>query len=417
MKELYILMKCGKYEKSGAFFMYEYFYELDKLNDFSVLLLNCNYLEEEFYSVEPSLTLDFWAKNVNLFANLKKIDNLIQPLFYEMMKNKNRQYCLDDYEKLSVIFDYFNNKEEYEEMKNEKDNLQLKTRDLEIVLKYYKVCTEGLLKIYPDLSCFLTTTIKMIDDALKELDKKRFIQIPYNNSVMYTFPNAWYITPNGYLYNTGSGHKQGNLSYPYEDILDRLKNSQEIPLVDNRNKIRNILKRGWVEVVEFKNYANLEYEIPTVMATDPSPVYQLRKSYQKNIATLVIGHLAAKEALYKSFSRMNSSNYKQQLASYFSSHKIDLDEILVRYCGFHKISSVIDKTITTSSLNAIDDLKLYLDKGWTIDIIPGIVYDREKDKLEDVNFNSYFVNNILNKSLNEYNGKGKILIKDYKSGC
>ena len=396
--------------------MYEYFYELDKPNDFSVSLLKCNYLEDEYYSVESSLTLDFCIKNVNLFTNLRKIDNLIESLFYEMMENKNRLYYFDDYEKLSVIFDYFN-KEEYEEMNKEKDNLQLKTSDLKIVLEYYKVCIEGLLEIYPDLSCFLTTTIKMIDDALKELDKKRFIQIPYNNSVIYTFPNAWYITPNGYLYNTGSGHKQGNLSYPYEDILDRLKNSQEVPLVDNRNKIRNILRRGYVEVVEFKNYANLEYEIPTVITTDSSPVYQLRKSYQKNISTLVIGHLAAEESLYRSFFRMNSSNYKQQLALYFSLNKIALDDVLVRYCGFHKISSVVDKTITTSSLNAVDDLKLYLDKGWTIDIIPGIVYDRVKDKVEDVNFNSYFVSDILNKSLNEYNGKGKILIKDYKSRC
>ena len=394
--------------------MYEYFYELDKPNDFSVSLLKCNYLEDGFYSVESSLTRDFCIKNINLFANLRKIDNLIELLFYEMIENKNRLYYFEDYEKLSVIFDYFN-KEEYEEMKKEKDNLQLKTSDLKIVLEYYKVCIEGLLEIYPDLSCFLTTTIKMIDDALKELDKKRFIQIPYNNSVMYTFSNAWYITPNGYLYNTGSGHKQGNLSYPYEDILDRLKNSQELPLIDNRNKIRNILKRGCVEVVEFKNYANLEYEIPTVITTDSSPVYQFRKSYQKNIATLVIGHLAAEESLYRSFFRMNSSNYKQQLALYFSLNKIALDDVLVRYCGFHKISSVVDKTITTSSLNAVDDLKLYLDKGWTIDIIPGIVYDRVKDKVDDVNFNSYFVSDILNKSLNEYNGKGKILIKDYKS--
>lgn len=395
----------------GDIFMYEYFYELDKPNDFSVLLLKCNYLEGEFYSVESSLTLDFCIKNINLFANLRKIDNLIEPLFYEMIENKNRLYYFEDYEKLSVIFNYFS-KEEYEEMKKEKDNLQLKTRDLKIVLEYYKVCIVGLLEIYPDLSCFLTTTIKMIDDALKELDKKRFIRLPYNNSIMYTFPNAWYITPNGYLYNTGEGHKEGNLIYPYYDILDRLKNSQEVPLVDNRNKIRNILKCGYVEDVEFKNYANLVYEIPTVITTDPSLEYQLKKSYQKNIATLVIGHLAAEEALYRSFSRMNSSNYKQQLALYFSLNEITLDDVLVRYCGFHKISSVVDKTITTSSLNAIDDLKLYLDNGWTVDIIPGIVYDRVKDKVENVNFDSYFVSKILNKSLNEYNGKGKILIKD-----
>ena len=96
--------------------MYKYFHQLDKPNDFSVLLLKCNYLEDEYYSVESSLTLDFWIKNINLFANLRKVDNLIESLFYEMTENKNRLYYFEDYEKLSVIFDYFN-KEEYEEMK------------------------------------------------------------------------------------------------------------------------------------------------------------------------------------------------------------------------------------------------------------------------------------------------------------
>ena len=40
----------------------------------------------------------------------------------------------------------------------------------------------------------------------------------------YRWPKSWYITPNGYLYNSGgdTGHKEGNLVYPFKRVFKKL---------------------------------------------------------------------------------------------------------------------------------------------------------------------------------------------------
>ena len=90
----------------------------------------------------------------------------------------------------------------------------------------------------------------------------------------------------------------------------------------------------------------------------------------------------------------------------------DIRDVLVRFSGFHKIESTVDNTITTSSLNGITEFSEYLKKGWNLHIIPRIIYDKNKDKLSEINFNSYFVSKHLDNELAKYEGKGKILIKD-----
>ena len=58
---------------------------------------------------------------------------------------------------------------------------------------------------------------KLICEMIKDYDKYDDI-ISLSDGThgrIYSWPDSWFITPNGYLYNTGSGHKQGNLLYPY----------------------------------------------------------------------------------------------------------------------------------------------------------------------------------------------------------
>ena len=45
-------------------------------------------------------------------------------------------------------------------------------------------------------------------------------------------------------------------------------------------------------------------------------------------------------------------------------------------------------------------------------IIPGIIYDKNLDKLVEVDFNEYFISKHLDNEIKNYEGKGKILIKD-----
>ena len=137
------------------------------------------------------------------------------------------------------------------------------------------------------------------------------------------------------------------------------------------------------------------------------------RSYQKNLITLIIGHLAAETSLYSSFIKLNESLYKNKLIAQLNTLAMnDLKDILIRFSGFHKIESTVDNTITTCSLNGITEFSEYLEKGWNLHIIPGIIYDKNLDKLVEVDFNEYFISKHLDNEIENYEGKGKILIKD-----
>ena len=136
------------------------------------------------------------------------------------------------------------------------------------------------------------------------------------------------------------------------------------------------------------------------------------RSYQKNLITLITGHLAAEASLYSAFRRINESHQKKEILSeLIHLTNGDIRDILVRFCGFHKIESTMDKTITTSSLNGITEFSNYLKKGWNLYIIPGIVYDQHEDSLSEADFNSYFIAKHIDQELANYEGKGKILVK------
>ena len=129
--------------------------------------------------------------------------------------------------------------------------------------------------------------------------------------------------------------------------------------------------------------------------------------------TLITGFLSAETALYSSFNRVNNSLSKRELLTQLRElSRNDIRDVLVRFSGFHKIESIVDKTITTSSLYAIRDFSNYLNAGWNLHIIPGIVYDETEDKLSVVDFNSYFIRKYLDQELANFEGTGKILIKD-----
>lgn len=297
--------------------------------------------------------------------------------------------------------------------------------------------------MYPKLRTFLEETKNMLIDAMDDLEKRSSIELDYKKKpYIHKSPNAWYITPNVFLYNTGGnrGHKNGNLINPFYNIIyESLKKNKEIPIIDNYKEINTILKRGYITNEEFKYYANLMYDVPTILTPEverdierekfimdlpyekfkkikhedlPHP----RRSCQKNLITLVIGILAAETSLFQSFVRLNDSQRKSEIFEELMNMCNNyLPDILVRFCQFHKIESMLNKTITTSSINGINDFKEYLDRGWELHIIPGIVYDKEIDKISEVDFNSYYIENHIEKQLNKYDYKGKVKILTYEN--
>lgn len=127
---------------------------------------------------------------------------------------------------------------------------------------------------------------------------------------------------------------------------------------------------------------------------------------------LTIGFYDAKLSLYRSFEKINISKRKAEIAKKIEASTLQSkEELLIRFSGFHKIESC-EKKITTSSLYGIRNFQEYLNKGWDLYIVPCIGYDKIVDDIFEMNINEYFISNFLDKELENYKGKGKVLIRN-----
>ena len=73
---------------------------------------------------------------------------------------------------------------------------------------------------------------------------------------------------------------------------------------------------------------------------------------------------------YFNYLKNNSNNYEEEIDKI---SKMDFPDFLVRCCGFHKVESQVNKTITTSLIDYEDAFSEYIDRGWMIEFIPPIV--------------------------------------------
>ena len=200
------------------------------------------------------------------------------------------------------------------------------------------------------------------------------------------------------------GHKEANLIYPfYYSIVrdDKIKD----PL-DYLKEIRKTMEEGWIDMNVFHSYTHLIYSFSTIY---PERYYELddlekstynfldKRTYNPRIVQLIIGIKSAHAGLFSFFwdLKKNSSNYYDDLEIL---KQLSLEDILVRCCGFHKISSVCEKTITTSCINYDEQFREYIDKGWKIDFVKPIILNDSTRRLEE--YDDYFltVRKILKKS-------------------
>ena len=108
-----------------------------------------------------------------------------------------------------------------------------------------------------------------------------------------------------------------------------------------------------------------------------------QKTYNPKIVKLIAGIQSAHAGLFSFFYflKNNSNDYSSDLN--FIRQQLGLDEILVRCCGFHKISSVCDKTITTSCIRYEEELGEYIKRGWNIDFVKPIILNPSTKRLEE----------------------------------
>ena len=56
----------------------------------------------------------------------------------------------------------------------------------------------------------------------------------------YTWPKSWYITPNGYLYNSVgvTAHKEGNLVYPFKRVCKAIYKERDVIMILQVNQLK-----------------------------------------------------------------------------------------------------------------------------------------------------------------------------------
>lgn len=404
--------------------MYKYYSELEHPDDFKIHMLDDSF-RSNYHSLEiKNADLEFYEKYSELFLMLKYLNNLIIP---EISQKSQNDFFMEHGEFLMSP----NDNENYSYIKELSNKPVLDIYELIDYLRFYSQYINFYKIVFKDMEDFLGKLESLLRSALNYISAKKNLMMPSKEHIEIKYPNAWYITPGGYLYNTGGehGHKEGNLIYAYDDICTRLSDgilgnvmvlrkkgereeqstihSKRVPSVSNRERIMQILDKECVLLADYRNYSNYPYTIKQIVTPDSKD----KVSYQKNMITLVTGYLSAQESLYKAYAKLNGSpKIKEHAYKIGKLCNGELSDILVRFAGFNKVESQRKNTICTSSLYGLRELKEYLDRGWDLDIIPGIVYDKYLDEVSDVDLSSIFIKKHLDSELENYHGKGKVLI-------
>jgi len=414
--------------------MYTYFKELEHPNDYSFYLQNTflSYMYDK--RVEPYIGDEFFNKYKSLFKELKFADTIISSFntnFIDMNK-------VDDYNLYGDLIDYnedilYHQERIYDDIRN--------------LFGFYRFHLRCVISFYPKYKDRIENIINLLETAIEEINTKSIIEVSRDKYITYTMPNAFYITPSNFLYNSNGmkGHKGGNLLNDYYAIKSDLLENKRI--MSGHNKmIDNVETRQFVTSGQFKGYLNLIYKIISIETPKTQAAEKLRKeifdkednhsidfgyyyelfnkyngkegkleserTYQRKIVKLYLGFLHAQEDFINYLSILNLSNRRSELfKKIIDLTNEDISDILVRFCNFNKIETSLDKNITTSNLN-INDFKEYLDKGWIIQIVPKIYYDRYLDDIKVQDLNSYFIDRYLDNIDKKY--YEKILINRHK---
>ena len=421
--------------------MIPYYREVENLDNFSLYLKNIHSKNKKRVR-DVQLPLSFYEKYQNLFKEGRVLDEMLKTVTFDLIPN----YTYEEWQIIGSLSDT--------EYRDNLDYLNNGNFDIYNLIKDYRNVADSLQVIFPPYKEKLKYIKQQANEAMKDIIKYTEIVLEDNQYVEYNWPNAWYITPSNYLYNSGGeyGHKEGNFKYPFYELID-LANKKEKIIFPKTNRFskqaNNILNKGYVSESDFLNYSNLKYKFINIETREtefdklrfealydnlkkyeekngslsfqkfiefedkyfngnlPEPI----RSYQKNIITLTVGYLKAKNDYYDSLIKLNNSKRKDVLKELMDLVYNNITDFLVRYCGFSKVETTLEKTITTTRLNVYDDFYEYLKRGWNIHLISPIIYDKEKDKIEEINLHSPIINNYL-ESQEEKNKdlKGKVLV-------
>lgn len=429
--------------------MIPYYKQLEHPNDCKIILGDTKTPRINSVKVLDYLPVSYFKEHEYLFRRLNLIDSIISCVTV---------FPTITYEEVESKFELLNPETGYPNEDGE-DKFYLTTNSYEVdkYLSSYYLKIHNLIKLYPNKEKELGKIRTEIEKARSNINKVCNIKIAISEESKYRdyyFPNSWYITPSNYLYNDLGvyGHKEGNLVYPIWEIIEHFQNDTEFEEHDNTAKIKQIIHDRCVPYYLFHNYTNV-YDRFINIHTPQSEVEDLKRislkkdveeleattgrkikweeyttlckkydfkdpmfnslSYQLKTCELVIGFLKARDDLYNSMLVFNESKRKdyilKRIGELFIKDSVftlndtpDRSDFLVRLCGFSKVSSILPKTIVTSRIAIYDDFIEYLNRGWKIQLIPPITYNKKEDDLTVINTDYGIVGNYLEENEIKY---------------
>lgn len=137
------------------------------------------------------------------------------------------------------------------------------------LLKLYSDLASSFKRFFPQLSDILEFIYSESKKAVSDLHKLTTIKVVPEKYVEINWPDAWFITPSGHLYNSGrqEGHKEGNFINYFHELNYSSSMGKKIyfPLTNLFNKkAKEIREKGYCTNWEYTSYANLIYTLISI---------------------------------------------------------------------------------------------------------------------------------------------------------
>ena len=330
------------------------------------------------------IPFSFVEKYVNLFKNSEFLINIYKNFNIDEWFEKN---IYIDYENAcSVSSEFESIEEEIYWILDEYKKIDFSSKAIENYLYLIKRLSFIYIDLFPDNKEYYTLLNKTIIEAIDEL--KKYNTIHYNaNKVDNIYQlDAWYITTNGYLYNPGTyGHKSRDLRFNYNEIKYSINNNENILKTHNTsngylNMSKEIKEKGYITAGQFKIFLNYISQPAYLEYINGIPVTR-----ERHIIELILGIINAKACFYRFFEDLciHTENPKNEIEKIIDWTSDDIGDVLVRCCGFHKIESMQEKTITTSCINYESELEEYINNGWNVVFIPPFIIDKDNHCIKE----------------------------------
>lgn len=362
--------------------MIKYYKELEnRLNYYLPLVDIEDRGKKEIFNYE--IPFSFIEKYADLFKNSEFLITIFKRFNIDEWF-KNNIYI--DYENSCDVFSEFESiEEEFYWTLKEYRKINFSSNAVENYLYLIKRLSFLYIDLFPNNKQYYISLNKKIIDAIVELKKYNMIHYNPNKIDNIYQPDAWYITPNGYLYNTGrEGHKSRDLAFNYNEIKYSINNGNILKNYENSNRYlilsKEIKENGYVTAGQFKTYLNYMSQPAYLDSINGIPVTR-----ENHIIQLILGIINAQACFYRFFEDLciYTENSKNEIEKIIDWTNNDIRDVLVRCCGFHKIESMKEKTITTSCINYEKELEEYINNGWNVVFIPPFIIDKDNYCLKE----------------------------------